>query len=352
MTAASLPNPRSTVMELLSRWGPETLASAPVVSESQALDYCQGLATSHYENFSVLSRLVPAALRTDFAAVYAFCRWSDDLGDETGNDEAARQRSTALLAWWRSLLRECFAFAQDPGSPAPRHPVFVALAATARRHATSGLSAEPFDDLISAFEQDQRTTRYRTWDQVLDYCTRSADPVGRIVLMLGGIRPPGLDAANAEIYRLSDRTCSALQLINFWQDVRRDLLERDRVYIPLDDAGVTAEQLRDWMHRGSREGGEDPEARVGFIRTLRPLVEKTRGMFEEARVLPAMIRAANSCSGTPTGAIARLVWLFWSGGMGVLERVESAGCTTLWNRPRLSGLSKAGLLLRASLMRG
>src|SRR5690606_26591227 len=139
--------------------------------------------TSHYENFSVLSRLVPERLREDFAAVYAYCRWSDDLGDETGADDAARERSLELLAWWRGQLQACVRAARGGAGAPPRHPVFITLAETIRRHE---LPDEPFHHLIDAFEQDQRVRRYETWEQVLHYCTRSADPVGRIVLGLDG----------------------------------------------------------------------------------------------------------------------------------------------------------------------
>ncbi|MBL8758415.1 MAG: squalene/phytoene synthase family protein, partial [Phycisphaerae bacterium] len=175
-------------MDLLGRFGPAVLptpsadpATTPATSAStadpaaptpvgleDALAYVRGLALGHYENFSVLSRLVPEDLRDDFAAVYAFCRWADDLGDETGPGDAARERSRTLLAWWRDQTRACW-----DGRAA--HPVMVALRRSVERH---HLPITPFLDLIDAFEQDQRVTRYDTWDQLLDYCRRSANPVG------------------------------------------------------------------------------------------------------------------------------------------------------------------------------
>lgn len=297
------------------------------MSREEALAYVRGLATSHYENFSVLSRLVPAALRDDFAAVYAFCRWADDLGDETGRDDAARARSLELLAWWRRELDGCFAQAGEP-----RHPVFITLRETARKR---GLSSKPFHDLISAFEQDQRLTRYETWEQLLDYCTRSADPVGRIVLALAG-HGDGSGAAtragDAERIAMSDATCTALQLTNFWQDVRRDLLERDRVYLPRAETGIDAETLRAWIDQP-----DNAEARVRYIKALRPLVERTWTLFERGRTLPKSLDRS----------IAPVVSLFGMGGESVLRSVERIGCATLWRRPTLTRRRKAWLICRA-----
>ncbi len=308
-----------TVLEALRWYGPIT--SGPAVSPEQALDYCRGLANSHYENFSILSALVPEDLRDDFAAVYAFCRWSDDLGDETGHTLAARAQSMALLNWWEDQLDLCF-------DGLAEHPVFIALRRVIDRHS---VPKKPFADLICAFKQDQSLRHYQTWDQVLDYCARSANPVGRIVLHLGGYRDT---PENAQRYRLSDATCTALQLTNFWQDVRRDLIERDRVYIPLADCGLTLAQLRDWMLRD-----DDPEARVPFIRAMHPLVDKTRALFDEGHPLPGLL----------DGRISPMVWLFGAGGRSVLRSVERIGCATLWDRPRLTRFTKAALVGRAYL---
>jgi len=304
---------------------PEALLPSKPVSEALACDAARALAQSHYENFSVLSQLVPADLVDDFAAAYAFCRWADDLADETGADDDARQLSLDLLAWWRTQTDACFDYAQrKPGADAPKHPVFIALAATAQRRS---LPSEPFHDLINAFEQDQRVTRYATWTQLLDYCKGSANPVGRIVLALAGHTgdAPGDDAR----FAMSDATCTALQLTNFWQDVRRDLAERDRIYMPSDLTGVTADTLRDWLARPT-----DPAARVPFIKALRPLVERTHALFDAGADLPKRV---DPC-------IAPVVWLFGAGGRSALRAVERTGCTTLWNRPRLSHGAKIALV--------
>ncbi len=308
-------------------------AESPSLDEAR--DYVRGLATGHYENFSVLSRLVPAALRDDFAAVYGFCRWSDDLADETGAAGESRDESVKLLAWWRSELDACFRFARGESSDPPRHPVYVALAETIR---TKELSPDPFHHLIDAFVQDQTKTRYETWDEALDYCKGSADPVGRIVLALAGHN--GSKPGDAERIAMSDATCTALQLTNHWQDVRRDLIERDRVYLPREETGLSAEDLREMLDRGN-----DPAARVKYIRAVRPLVERTRALFVTGRPLPR----------TLDRPMRPVVWLFGAGGEAVLDRVERIGCATLWTRPRLAKSTKLWLIgvaaTRAALSR-
>jgi len=318
---------RTALIDQLESWGPKQASAA---SREQAWAHVRELAGSHYENFSVLSRFVPEPLRDDFAAVYAFCRWSDDLGDETGAGEQARARSLELLSWWRDGLRACVESARgESDGDRVLHPVFVALRETIERHA---LSDAPFHHLIDAFEQDQRVTEYETWEQLMGYCAKSADPVGRIVLALSGIGN-GADGPE-DIYTMSDATCSALQLINFWQDVRRDLDERERVYIPSAETGVTRTMLEDWTSRGS-----DAEARVAYIRAVRPLVEKTRELFVIGRPLPERM----------DNALSPVVWLFGAGGEAVLKSVERAGCATLWTRPRLGKARKAMLVARASV---
>ncbi|CAN5780201.1 squalene synthase HpnC [soil metagenome] len=324
MTAVPI-DPAASVMSLLARFGPESGCHEPV-SRDAAWGYVRGLASSHYENFSVLSSLVPARLRDDFAAVYAFCRWSDDLGDETGPDAAARERSLRLLGWWREELAAA-------GAGRATHPVYVALAETIARHR---LPLKPFHDLIAAFEQDQTLRHYQTWSELIGYCEGSANPVGRIVLMLAGHRPEtearDAVAAGMDRFTLSDATCTALQLINFWQDVRRDLIERDRVYMPAADCGVSPALLRTWMNRG-----EDAGVRAEFAGALKPLVDRTRGLFERGAGLPRML----------SPDIRPVVRLFGAGGMSVLRSVEAAGYETLWGRPRLSKAKKVSLVARA-----
>lgn len=331
-------NPSPDAPMQMLRAGRAGPGSDGVWSIDDARAYVERLTLGTYENFSVLSRLVPEDVRPDFAAVYAFCRWADDLADETHQlvDEdrhepeprhdhaAARARATELLAWWRAELDRCFAGEAT-------HPVMLALAESAGRR---GLHPKPFHDLIDAFEQDQRVTRYATWDQLLGYCSKSANPVGRIVLTLADAVTPDEIEESPPIVRQSDAICSALQLANFWQDVRRDLLERDRVYMPTDETGLDADTLRDFATRG-----DDPDARVPFIRALRPLVERTNPMFAD---LDGLARGVGGWAGP-------VIHLLGSGGVRTLRKIEAAGCTTLWKRPKLTKLDKAALVARASL---
>src|SRR5215467_11519379 len=189
---------------------PEALQRTYTSEEGRA--YTRWLATSHYENFHVVSFLLPKRLHQDFYNVYAFCRWADDLGDEIGD----REESLRLLAWWRAELEAMY-------GGRVKHPVFVALEETIHKYA---LPIRLFSDLISAFEQDQSVTRYPNCDELFGYCRCSANPVGRLVLRLCGY-------ADDERDRLSDATCTAPQLANFWQDVTV-YYEKDRVYLPLD----------------------------------------------------------------------------------------------------------------------
>ncbi len=195
---------------------------APSLSEANA--YCECLAKSHYENFSVATWFLPERLKPHFYSVYAYCRISDDLGDEVGDP----QKSLKLLDEWEAELNECY-------DGQPRHPVFIALRETVK---TCDIPKQPFVDLLTAFRQDQRVTRYETFDDLLGYCRYSADPVGRLVLYLCGYR-------DSERQALSDYTCTALQLANFWQDVVTDY-GKGRIYLPLESlrrSGVTEEDI-------------------------------------------------------------------------------------------------------------
>lgn len=319
----------SAIIDQLDRFGPDRCEQ---LTYDAAAAYTDRLARTHYENFSVVSWFLPRRLREDFRNVYAFCRWADDLGDQAGS----RDRSRELLAWWRRELEGCYA-----GSP--RHPVFVALNRTVRRH---DIPRKPFDDLIDAFVQDQEVARYQTWEQVLDYCTRSADPVGRLVLYLCGHRDPERQA-------LSDATCTALQLTNFWQDVRRDVLERDRVYIPADVArkhGLDIETMVAAIKSdtsgpagccsGCSVGSPGVRALRGPYRdTVRELVGRTWPMFARGRGLWPMVERD-----------VRLdIRLFTLGGEAILRKIQQQDYDTLMSRPRLGKLAKAGLMLRAAL---
>lgn len=283
------------------------LAPAEISETEPAQAYTRRLTRTHYENFSVVSLLLPKALRQDFCNVYAFCRIADDMADEL----ADQSRALRLLAELRAQTEACYA-----GHPRTR--LFVALASTIERHQ---VPMQPFLDLIDAFEQDQRVDRYDTFAQLVDYCRRSADPVGRLVLYMCGYR-------DAERHRLSDRTCTALQLTNFWQDVRRDLLDRNRVYIPresLDQFGVSESQIR--------QGTFDDR----FIALMRFEVDRTQKLFDEGSRLPPMLNAK----------VRRHIALFGQGGEAILQAIRRQRYDTLSRRPTLSRWQKTRLILAA-----
>jgi squalene synthase HpnC len=280
------------------------MAGASVDNVSAAQDQTRRLAQSHYENFSVVSLLLPRHLRQDFSNVYAFCRVADDLGDETGD----RNQSLQLLADFRAQTLECFAGRAQT-------PVFLALSRTIQRHQ---LPAEPFLDLIDAFEQDQRVSRYENYGQVLDYCRRSANPVGRLVLHLCGYHDP-------QRQELSDHTCTALQLANFWQDVRRDILDRDRIYIPRDSMArfrVTDQQII------------DGKCDDNFRSLLRFEVDRTAEMFDRGAALLPMLRPS----------VRMQISLFGKGGRAVLSAIRRQNYDTLSRRPALSRWQKGKLI--------
>jgi squalene synthase HpnC len=271
----------------------------------EARAYTRQLARRHYENFTVVSWFLPAELRQHMYNVYAYCRWSDDLGDELPNPHAA----LAALEWWREELQSCYA-------GRPRHPVFVALAETIARFE---IPADPFHRLLDAFVQDQTIKRFPTYAEVERYCMCSANPVGHLVLYLFGYR-------DTERQKLSNYTCTALQLANFWQDVTVDW-EKGRVYFPLEDMqrfGVAEEQIAcrrfDTAFRNLMEF-EVTRARVLFRKGL-PLLDR----------VPRRLRLD--------------LELFTRGGESVLELIERQGYNVLTRRPALSRGRKAGLILR------
>lgn len=303
----------SLTVDQLHTYGPD---QCKILGVESARSMCRRLTLGHYENFSVLSAVVPRDRRDDFASVYSFCRWADDLGDEIGDP----QRSRELLAWWRRELQQCF-------KGEPRHPVFVALEPTIKRH---DLPIELFDRLIGAFEQDQVRSRYDSWDQLLEYCKGSADPVGRLVLMMSG--EPRTD----EVFDCSDAICTALQLTNHWQDIHRDILERDRLYLPRDM--IRIENFEDRLVRSAKQGFAVDREFLGQTRTLvRECVERTWRLFEKGERLLELV-------GPETRP---LVWLLMEGGCQVLRQIELWNYETVLHRPKLGKVSRALLVLKA-----
>lgn len=280
-------------------------APEPGCSPAAAQQYTRWLATHHYENFKVVSWLLPKSLHQHFYNVYAYCRWADDLGDEVPNP----QRALELLAWWEHELDACY-------EGRPSHPVFVALRETI---VAKDIPKQPFAGLLKAFRQDQTVRRYPDWNAVLGYCVYSANPVGRLVLYLCGYR-------DEPRQRLSDATCTALQLANFWQDVGRDL-EKGRIYIPLDAASAQGLTADDIVNRRF-------DAR--YVRLMKDLIARTRLLFAEGLPLAGMVDRRLSVD----------LEMFSRGGLAVLDAIEALGYDTLHKRPAVSKLKQARLLGR------
>ena len=279
-------------------------------TQAEAYEYCHRLARSHYENFSVASWFLPKELRQHFFNVYAYCRISDDLGDEVGDASA----SLALLDQWEHELNACY-------EGAPKHPVFVALAGTVRQFA---IPKHEFSDLLTAFRQDQRVGRYETFGDLLGYCVNSANPVGHLVLYLCGYR-------DAERRQLSDYTCTALQLANFWQDVSVDYA-KGRIYLPLEDLrrfGV------------SEQGIRDAENTPAFREMMKFEVARAREWFVQGLPLGKKVDRR----------LATDIELFTRGGQEILNAIEEQGFAVLGKRPAISKLRKLALVGRAAFGR-
>ena len=278
-----------------------------------AYAYCERLARTHYENFPVASRLLPARMRPHVAAVYAFARLADDMADEGTRPDADR---LADLDAWDAGLNAAALGAVQRGEP--HAEVFLALRHTIEE---CRLPVQLLHDLIDAFKQDVTVKRYATWDEVLDYCRRSANPVGRLVLRIAGHDRPALDAA-------SDAVCTALQLTNFWQDLEIDWA-RGRLYVP---ASI-------WQPAGARE--EDLTARrltPAWREALGDVASRTRGLFQ---------------AGAPVcdGVSGRLRWELratWLGGVRILDKLAAADFDVFAHRPSLGGMDAPVILWRAA----
>ncbi len=290
----------------LSRFGPE--ARYEPMSEAIAHTYCANRALTHYENFSVATMLLPRRLVPHFHNIYAYCRWADDLGDETGGG----QHTLDLLQWWREELLRVY-------NGEPRHPVMIALRSTIQKFA---IPPTPFLNLLLAFEQDQHVKRYDTFDQLVGYCKNSADPVGHLVLYLCEC----FDETNA---RLSDSICTALQLANFWQDVARDF-DIGRVYLPGEDR--------------TRFGYTDADLDArrftpAFAELMKFEVNRTRSLFDAGMPLIARV----------PGDVQADIELFARGGLGILRKIEQAGYDVWRARPVLRKWEKLALVSRVFL---
>jgi squalene synthase HpnC len=275
---------------------------------AEAREYCARLARTHYENFSVASWFLPRPLRQHFFNVYAYCRISDDLGDEVGDPAA----SLELLEQWQRELDACY-------DATPKHSVFVALAETVREF---DIPKREFSDLLRAFRQDQTVTRFETFNDLLAYCRYSANPVGHLVLYLCGYRDP-------ERQQLSDFTCTALQLANFWQDISVDY-EKGRIYLPLEDLRRFNVSQRDLA---------DNQNTPAFRAMMKFQVERARDWFRQG--LPLIEKV--------DGELAIDLDLFSRGGQEILNAIEKQDYAVLGNRPAISKSRKLALVARAAL---
>jgi squalene synthase HpnC len=277
-------------------------------SPAAAQEYTRWLATHHYENFNVVSWLLPKDLHQHFYNVYAYCRWADDLGDEVPQKE----RALELLDWWERELDDCY-------NGRPSHPVFLALRETVM---AKNIPKQPFADLLRAFRQDQNVKRYPTWNSMIGYCVYSANPVGRLVLYLCGYR-------DEERQAMSDATCTALQLANFWQDVSRDL-EKGRLYIPLDIAAAHGLTESDIVERRFDNR---------YVNLMKDLIARTRALFAQGAPLAKIV----------SGRLSVDLEMFSRGGVAVLDAIETIGYDTLHNRPAISKAKQVRLLGRSLL---
>jgi phytoene synthase len=276
-----------------------------------AYRFCEQLARSHYENFPVGSVLIPKPLRKHFYSIYAFARIADDFADEGYGAHYDESDRLALLTEWRRMLLESRV-------GIARHPVFVAVGRTASEFDLPGIL---FEDLLSAFAQDVTVRRYERFDQLLDYCRRSANPIGRLILLLFGYR-------DEQLHRWSDDICTALQLANHWQDVAVDL-DKDRVYLPEEDLSQFGMSTGDLMTRTAS----------GAFKSLMKLeIGRARELFARGKPLCTSV-------GGRLGLELRSVWL---GGMRILERIEQNSYDVFTHRPVITSTDKLRILLVAA----
>lgn len=277
----------------------------------EAFEYCNRLAAAHYENFPVGSRFIPKKLRPYVHSIYAFARIADDFADEPDTLDNLR---LAFLENWENQLLQCV-------WRTPQHPVFIALKETIHKF---DLPVTLLQDLLMAFKMDVTTKRHGRFADLLTYCRYSANPVGRLVLLLFGYRDP-------ELHALSDSICSALQLANFWQDVAVDY-QKDRIYLPLEDRvkfGYREEDLKDGRHNEA------------FRNLMRHEIARTRDLFH--RGLPLCNKVGRE--------LRFELHLIWNGGMTILDRIESVDYNVFIHRPTLGLADKITMVTKAAIAR-
>jgi len=303
----------STSIDGVAMVSDEVLDGAQITKYSQSVDmaykYCELLARSHYENFPIGSFFIPKRLRKHFYSIYAFARTADDFADED-LERCGEQQRLELLAEWREMLRQSFAGCAT-------HPIFIALGETQREF---HLPITLFEDLLSAFTQDATTRRYQNFKQLLDYCRRSANPIGRLILLLFGYR-------DEQLHLWSDDICTALQLTNHWQDFEIDL-RKNRIYVPAEDLA---------RFDLSEEDLERRQAGDGFRRLMAFEVARTRKLFNSGQPLCSLV-------GGRLGLELRAVWL---AGSRILERIEKNKYDVFSRRPTITFTDELRILLVA-----
>lgn len=297
----------------INRWRGSSSNGSPTDGSRllAAQAHCRRIALGHYENFLVASALLPRSMKQPFYNVYAFCRHADDLADESPSPAIATER----LSQWQQELDRCFA------GQSVEHPIFIALAETIPRF---DLQKRPFDDLLDAFRQDQIKIRFANFAELLDYCGRSANPVGHIVLRMAAADSP-------ENIALSDSICTGLQLANHWQDIRRDL-QSGRIYLPQD--AMAAENIAESMLAGDRA-----------CEAIKRVIAAQCG--QARRFLIAGLPLADN---VPRW-LAADIRLFVHGGLATLDAIARCDHDTLRKRPTVSKTRQINLVVRAMLGR-
>lgn len=289
-----------------------TKLTFPNFTSEESCRYCRSLARKHYENFSVVSFILPRKLRPHFFNLYAYCRWADDLGDEIQENKI----SLALLEWWENELRALYA-----GQP-PKHPVFKALEETIDEF---GIPESMFQNLLIAFRQDRTVCEYETREELLAYCQNSANPVGRLILYLAR-------TTDNESFRLSDAICTGLQLANFWQDVGRDWREKRRIYLPKEDR--------------ERFGYSDE-----LLRTERSTPEFQNLLAEEVQWAEQFFETGTALINRVPKRFQLEISLFHAGGKAILEAIRRENYRVWEHRPKVGKWKKLYLLWNALFRR-
>lgn len=281
---------------------------------NSSFKYCEEIAKSHYENFPVASLLLPKVKRKYVYAVYAFARAADDFADEPDILGGAEKR-LALLNEWHGKLKDAY-------NGKTYDPIFIALRNTVE---VNRIPIEPLENLLKAFMQDVVKSRYDTFDEVIDYCAGSANPVGRLVLMIFGCQ-------DEEFFKYSDKICTALQLTNFWQDVEIDL-KKDRVYIPKEDLDKFGYSYDELFAKKYDER---------FKKLLSYEANRTRQIFDEGFKLIEMTAKEPSLK-----KLSKELKLTWLGGTGILNKIREIDYDVFTKRPGISAIDKITIFFKS-----